>query len=86
MNDMYMMHGRAEWARGGAIHCFKTLISFSEVCTFADDYASQGGALYLGWNSQCFLAHGATVIIANNIASEDGGGIYLDEGEDHSNL
>ena len=68
---------------GGAIYSFReTLISFSEVCTFADNYAYQGGALYLGWNVQCFLARGATVIIANNTASGEGDGIYLY----HSNL
>ena len=49
----------------------------------ADNQAEQGGAIYLGCSAQCFIAHGAAVIIANNTASGDGGGIYL---SDHSNV
>ena len=55
----------------------ETLITFSETCTLADNHAEWGGAIYLSFGAQCFVAHGATVIIANNTASEDGGGIYL---------
>ena len=63
---------------GGAIKCFDvSLISFSETCTFTDNQAEQGGAIYLSSRVQCFVTHGATVIIANNTASEDGGGIYV---------
>ena len=68
---------------GGAIYSAsdsETLIRFSEVCTFADNHAELGGALYLGEFVQCFIAHGAKVIIANNTASGDGGGIYFRHG------
>ena len=68
----------------GAIQCFgETFISFSETCTLADNHAKQGGAIYLRFRARCLIAHGATVIIANNTASKDGGGIYLSP---HSNL
>ena len=73
---------RSGW--GGAIYSSgETLISFSEVCMFADNQAEKGGKLYLDQSVQCFIAHGATVIIANNTASADGGGIYLSR---HANI
>lgn len=71
-------------SRGGAVYCTgESLISFSEVCTFTNNYAEQGGAIYLDQGAQCFIAYGANMIIANNTASYDGGGIYFD---DHTNL
>ena len=70
--------------RGGAIYSSGgTLIRFNKVCTFANNRAILGGALYLDNSVQCFLALGATVIIANNTAADDGGGIYLNH---HSNI
>jgi predicted outer membrane repeat protein len=65
--------------RGAILSEGETLIRFSEICTFADNRAEQGGAIYLDDEStrvQWFVAHEATVIIANNTASY-GGGIYL---------
>ena len=66
----------------GTILCGRSLLTFYEVCTITDNHAAVGGAIN-GDNVQSFIAHGATVIIANNSASSDGGGIYL---SDHSNL
>ena len=81
--------------RGGAIYSSnKSIISFSETCTFIDNQAGQGGAIYLVKCAQCFIENRITMIIANNTASGgvfrgeypvsgDGGGIYLDH---HTNL
>jgi predicted outer membrane repeat protein len=74
-----------EYGKGGAmISSGKTVIRFSEICTFADNRAKQGGAIYLDNESilQWFVAYGATVMIASNTAI-DGGGIYL---SDYANL
>ena len=48
----------------------------------AHNHAEKGGAIYLDDSVQIFIAHEATVIIANNTASK-GGGIYLSV---HANL
>ena len=72
-----------EKGKGGAIQCSdKSLISFSEICTLADNRAEQGGAMYLYYTVQCLIAYGATVIITNNTVSADGGGIYLSHHSD----
>ena len=64
---------------GGAINCFgESLISFSEICTFTDNQAIRGGAVYLNYKAQCLVDQGASVIIANNTALQKGGGIYLE--------
>ena len=74
---------------GGAIFSSdETIITFSEVYTLADNQAEQGGAIYLGHGTQCFLENGAIVTIANNtafgyITEVDyypgyGGGVYFD--------
>ena len=71
---------------GGAIKCLNdSLISFSGACTLADNQAPQGGAIYFSHFSRCnvTVAHGATVIIINNKASANGGGIYFGN---HSDL
>ena len=57
--------------------CDASLIFFYEMCTLSDNHAQQGGAVYLYNDVQYHVAHGATVIIANNTASADGGGMYL---------
>ena len=63
---------------GGAIYLDgSSIIVFSETCILANNRAVQGGAIYLDAFAQCFIAHKATVIIANNTALDDGGGIYL---------
>lgn len=67
----------------GTILCGTSLLTFYEVCTITDNHAAVGGAINIRDNVQCFIAHGATVIIANNSASSDGGEIYLSH---HSNL
>ena len=64
--------------RGGAFFCDGSLLIFYEICTLSDNHAELGGAIYLCDNTQCFITHGATVVIANNSASDNGGGIYLD--------
>jgi predicted outer membrane repeat protein len=63
---------------GGAIFCKASSITFYEICTLTDNRAREGGAVHLHQRAQYHVAHGATVIIANNTASADGGGIYLD--------
>ena len=63
--------------RGGAMYCEQSSIFFYETCTLSDNHAEQGGAIYLDHDVQYHIAHGATVIIANNTASADGGGMYL---------
>ena len=69
---------------GGVIKTFvESSIIFTDICTFTDNQAEQGGAIHLCYEGQCVIAQGATVIIANNTASDDGGGIYLDY---HSNI
>ena len=87
----------SEKYEGGAIcSSGEMLITFSEVCTFADNQAEQGGAIYLDLGARCFVESGASVIITNNTASGDihfgvdpyalsgdGGGIYLGR---HSHL
>ena len=66
--------------RGGAIFSTEESVTiFHETCILAYNHAEQGGAIYLDQSAQCFIAYGATVIIANNTASRDGGGIYLDD-------
>ena len=68
---------------GGAIFCTASSIFFYEICTLTDNHAQRGGAVYLYdyvvqlRETQYHVAHGATVIIANNTASYDGGGMYL---------
>ena len=81
--------------RGGAIYSSdKTIVSFSETCTFMGNRADQGGVIYLVKDAQCLIEDGATTVIANNTAlggiwrgiyilPGDGGGIYLNH---HSNL
>ena len=72
--------GNIEEREGGALYSRdEILISFSEICTFADNRANKGGAIFLGYKSrvQWFVAHEATVVIANNTALY-GGGIHLD--------
>ena len=62
---------------GGAMYCEGSSIFLYEICTLSDNHAEQGGAVYLHQDVQYHIAHGATVIIANNTASDDGGGMYL---------
>ena len=62
--------------------CESSLIFFSEICTLNDNRAQRGGAVYINnriqlHESQYHIAHGAIVIIANNTASANAGGIYL---------
>ena len=48
--------GNVEEHEGGAIHSREeTLITFSEVCTFADNRAKQGGAIYLYVGAGCSI-------------------------------
>ena len=57
---------------GEAIHSREeTLITFSDVCTFADNQAEQGGAIYLDQGARCSIESGARVIITNNTALGD---------------
>jgi predicted outer membrane repeat protein len=67
---------------GGAIMCYESVITFDETSTFTNNHSEKGGAIYLD-RSTCFIADGAKVIIANNTASADGGGIYVGY---HSNI
>ena len=69
--------------RGGAIYCKRSSIFFYGTCTLSDNHAQEGGAVFLHQDVQYHVAHGATVILANNTASYEGGGIYLDR---HCNL
>jgi predicted outer membrane repeat protein len=62
---------------GGAIYCKASLIFFYKICTLTDNHAKEGGAIRLHNHAQYHVAHGATVIIANNTATADGGGICL---------
>ena len=62
---------------GGAMYCEGSLIFLYGTCTLTDNRALHGGAVYLHQDVQYHIAHGATVIIANNTASADGGGMYL---------
>ena len=62
---------------GGAISSEASLIFFYETCALTNNHANHGGAVYLDDYGQYHIAHGATVIVANNTASTDGGGIYL---------
>ena len=69
--------------RGGAIMCDESVITFGATSTFTNNYSlKQEGVIYLN-QSACFVDYGAKVIVANNTASFDGGGIYLSH---HSNL
>ena len=75
-NTIIHIHGSEfkENAKVGAIHSSsKSFISFSGVCTLVGNQAKQGGAIYLNQGAQCFVAYGATVIIANNTASSPAG-------------
>jgi predicted outer membrane repeat protein len=62
---------------GGAMFYEQSWIFFYEICTLSDNHAQHGGAVYLYYDVQYHIAHGATVIIANNTATVDGGGIHL---------
>jgi predicted outer membrane repeat protein len=75
---IYSSEFKKNVAKGGAMFCHDaSLIFFYETCTLTDNHAFEGGAIYLQQHVQCHIAHGATLIIANNTASADGGGIYL---------
>ena len=69
------------WGRGAVYAEGSSILAFSESCTLAYNSAAQGGAIYLDNYVQCIIAHGETVIIANNTASYyDGGGMFLHHG------
>ena len=62
----------------GAIYCLsEDVIIFSGICILANNRTDMGGALGLQLDVQCFVAKGATMIIANNTASNKGGGLDL---------
>ena len=65
-------------AEGGAITAFQSNVITNGVCTFYDNFAETGGAVHL---TESTLYVNGQMIIANNTAMTNGGGVYLYQSE-----
>ena len=64
---------------GGAITAFQSTISFIGECTLMENKAQIGGAIYA--SESIVHIYEGTLTIANNVATDNGGGIYLYQSE-----
>ena len=77
-NNHPPQNSSVNFEEGGAITLFQSNAFFEGTCNFVDNHASNGGAIS-STESKLYISGNATV--AQNMATQNGGGVYLSNSE-----
>lgn len=77
-NNHPVKNSSDNFQEGGAITLFESGISFNGTCNLKDNYALSGGATF---STDSTLHINGNTMIAQNMATQNGGGMYLSNSE-----